>query len=255
MNEEFFNKILDKISKLAPIWWVTLFIITIVVIYILIKIIHTLYLMRPISEKEIEKWAKQERLKEAEDYFRFDRKIPRKLQQTYESEKPLVDALGSEISVSIPFKYGPACIAYWLKHKKHQWVIAMYCNEKTNFLRIYGNKGPGKDSVECFLKPQIMFGKGKRSNFNTVLLFHNHPMSISPKVTESDRNIAKDRKQYAKANDWNFLEFICVRGGYDLFESHYNSLFKSVADRKEEFQKLNKRGALNNLKLRWSKIY
>jgi len=222
----------------------------------LAKIIHTIYLMRPITEKEIEKWAKQQREAEAAAYFQFDNEPTSDLKRTYDSaRKPLVDASGSEIGIFIPFRYGPACIAYWLKHKKHQWVIAMYCQDQHNFRRIYGNKGPDNQSVECYLKPYRMLGPGKRNNYNTILLFHNHPMSVSPSISVEDRAIAKERKKYAKENDWNYLEFICVRGSFRLFESHYNSQFKSVADRKEEFLKINKRGALNNLKLRWSKIY
>jgi hypothetical protein len=255
MNAEFFNNILDRISKLAPICWVPLLFITIAIIYLFIKIIHTLYLMRPISEKEIEKWAKQERLKEAEDYFRFDLNPPKALRKIYEEEKPPVDPEGSELGISIPFRFGPTCIAYWLKGKHHQWVIAMYSNNKSDFTRIYGNKGPDKKSVECLLKPNYMFGKGKRNNFNTILLFHNHPMSIEPQLTEEDKIVALERKRHAKINDWNYLEFICVRGTFRLFESHYSRQFKSIEQYKTEFHELKKRGALANLKFRWEKYY
>jgi hypothetical protein len=255
MSFEFYSYLLNRLSKLDPIWWIPAIIISILMLYLMIKVVYTIYQMRPITEKEITKWAKYDRRKEAETYFSFTSDIPKKLQNKYESEKPLVDAAGSEITVNIPFPYGPACMSYWLKHKKHQWIIAMYCKDKRNFSRLYGNKGPNKDHVDCLLRPQLMFGKGRRSYFNTVLVFHNHPMSVSPKLSEEDKLIAKERKIYAKENDWNYLEFICIRGTFRLFESHYNSQFKSVADRKKEFQQLTKRGALNNLKLRWNKIY
>ena len=243
---------ITEFSHRHPYIWIG---ILIILALLLAKLIHTIYLMRPITEKEIEKWAKHQREKEAAAYFQFDTEPPRNLKKTYESEKPLVDASGSEIGISIPFRYGPACIAYWLKHKKHQWVIAMYCLDQNNFTRIYGNKGPDNQSVECLLRPNRMMGPGKRNSYNTVLLFHNHPMSISPRITEEDRTIAKERKQIAKDNDWNYLEFICVRGGFRLFASHYSSQFKSIKQYKTEFQELGKRGALANLKFRWEKYY
>jgi hypothetical protein len=229
--------------------------ILIILALLLAKIIHTIYLMRPITEKEIENWAKQQIEAEAAAYFQFDNNPSKILKNIYENEKPPIDPAGSEIDIAIPFKYGPTCIARWLKGKHHQWVIAMYSNNKSDFTRIYGNKGPDKKSVECLLKPNYMFGNGRRYSFNTILLFHNHPMSVDAEISEEDRKVVKDRKKLAASNDWNYLEFICVRGSFRLFASHYSSQFKSINQYKTEFQELGKRGALENLKFRWDKHY
>jgi len=211
--------------------------------------------MRPISEKEIEKWANNQQKAEWEKHFTFDLEVPKNLKNKYESDKPLIDPLGSEISIDIPFRYGPACMSYWLKHKKHQWVVAIYCSDKSNFKRVYGNKGPDNKMVTCKLSPQNMLGFGRKRSFNTVLFFHNHPMSISSRVTDEDRLVAKERKQYAKQNDWNYIEFICVRGSFRVFDSHISTDFKSIRQYKSEFKELNKRDIISNLKFRWERNY
>ena len=235
-----------------PLFFISLFLF---VLFLLYKFFLTIYFMRPITEKELEKWAKKELKKATTEYFKFEFEPPKSLKKQYESDKPLVDKDGSEITINIPFKYGPACMSYWLKHKKHQWIVAIYCKDKTNFTRLYGNKGPDNTTVSCSLRPESMFGIGRRNNFDSVLIFHNHPMSVSSNVSKEDREIAKIRKKFAKQNDWNYLEFICIRGDFKLFEENYNSKFKQISDYKKEYKELGKQSALQNLKFRWDKIY
>ena len=52
-----------------------------------------IYLLWPLSDKEINKWAKEQREMEVKDYCRFDNDSPARLKKKYESDKPLKEPM------------------------------------------------------------------------------------------------------------------------------------------------------------------
>ncbi len=100
-----------------------------------------------------------------------------------------------------------------------------------------------------------LFEYAKRhTQADTILVFHNHPMSISPCISAEDRKIAQTRIEHAKRHDLNYIEFICKKGEYEPFESYFNSSFKTIEDYKNKFPHLEKRLALAHLRFRWESI-
>jgi len=230
--------------------------ITILTVFsLLIFVAFLIYLMRPFALAEIDRWAANQRTNDTWSHFVFKTDLTKKLMKDWADEKPKLKPEGEKVRIDLPSCYIPACVGQWLKYKKHQWFVGVMYNSKSDFKSMWGNKGPDAHSVFNVFKDWRLFEYAKRhTQADTILVFHNHPMSISPHISAEDRKIAQTRIELAKRHDLNYIEFICKKGEYEPFESYFNSSFKTIEEYKNNFPHLEKRLALAHLRFRWESI-
>ena len=129
----------------------------------------------------------------------------------------------------------------------------MYGNRNKVFVLMSGNKGKDNRDVEYYRNNEHLFSFRYRSRFDTVLVFHNHPMSVDPNVSNTDQQRAEQRSRLAMESDWNYIEFLCVRGNFKRFRSVLSSEYAAQRNYEEKYKKINSLGALAILKSRWIK--
>jgi hypothetical protein len=228
-----------------------------IVLYILIAVILLLIFihLRPLKETEIVQLAQKRRNATLKQYFIFDGG-----QWSADSIfKKNMNPNGKFYFVQESLFSFPPIAAALLKSKKHEWIIIAL--EKNKCVeKVWVNKGVSRELAFSYLSAENIAYYSNLDNYNSVLIFHNHPNTNPNYYTcknpsETDINFAFNYSAVLNQKGINLIEFVCERGFYyEYFRSisdKYLPLYEFIGN----IRKRNNISKLTNLKLHFERIF
>lgn len=227
----------------------TLALITLV-IFIIIFLTH----LRPLNVIEIRSLAVKRRNKEIKRYFVFDSRS-----YVINSDfKKKMNTIGKLYDINDSLYSFPSVAAGLLKYKKHEWILIAF--EKSKIIeKIWTNKG-FKYMIFPSLDIEGILRNAKRGNYETIMIFHNHPNSnpnyySCKSPSDQDKVSANYYAEIFSKNNLNLLDFICERGKfYEYYRFICNNFFK-VENLENQINVVNRISKAKNLKLHLERIF
>lgn len=171
-----------------------------------------LRLSRPLTSYEMTSLATIRRNKAIRSYYSFDCR-----EYTPDTDfKKKMKPTGQMYIINDSLWEFASSAASLLKGKKHEWIIIGFeKNERVN--KMWANKGLDNSCVSVFFSPEQLVDFAKQDNYQSVLMFHNHPNSNPGRydcsmASNQDRITANQYANVLNANGINLLEFVCERG-------------------------------------------
>jgi hypothetical protein len=171
-----------------------------------------LWASRPLSEQEIEAFARRARIVAIEEHFNFrDMEI-----EANPHFKRSMETNGRLYSVDLPITQFPATAAALLKGKKHEWIIFAYAQGDRVFV-IWLNKGPDNKRVWPLMDPHQLLRYAEGLGADTVLDIHNHPnpnpARLSASLPSAQDHVSADTMGSVFASRGiTYLAFVTERG-------------------------------------------
>ncbi|MBN1571929.1 MAG: hypothetical protein JW984_01895 [Deltaproteobacteria bacterium] len=230
------------------------FIITIFILCTLFALVFVITHLRPLRDYEIKSLAIMRRDIKVRIYYSF------RIVEFFADKnfKKKMNPNGEFCEISEELINFPGIAASLLKYKKHEWTIIGFEKDRLVNL-IWLNKGFDNKRVNIYLPLNDIANIALRKNYNTVLIFHNHP-NTNPRyyscINPSDQDLktASEFAQVLNDNKIGLLEFVCERGGfYEYFYSPSDSFFP-LANFVKSIERVNGSSLLKNLSLHIERI-
>jgi DNA repair protein RadC len=211
--------------------------------------------LRPLTYVEIDNLARKRRLVKIKKYFAFHHSGC-SVDKNFKSN---MNRMGKFYNVSENLYSFPSIAAALLKYKKHEWIIVAF--EKNQIVELlWLNKGNDNSSVNLKLHLNKMVSIMIDGNYNSAIIFHNHPNS-NPKLysmrnpSEQDIRSAKYYADELNKCNKNLIEFICERGYHFEYYRAISDNFFSVINFIEIINKENGVSKFKNFKLHIERIF
>lgn len=215
---------------------------TTIIVLIIIAIgllLAYLRLSRPLTPYEMTSLATIRRNKAIRSYYSFD---CRKYTSDTDFKKKMKPS-GQIYTVNDSLWEFPSSAASLLKGKKHEWlIIGFEKNKQVN--KMWANKGPDNSSVSVFFSPEQLVDFAKQDNYQSVLIFHNHPNSNPGRydcsmASNQDKITANQYANVLNATGINLLEFVCERGQHHEYFLAAPNSFMPIETYLKDIQKNN----------------
>ena len=224
-------------------------------IFLLLASIFIATHLRSLSDDEVIDLAGKRRKNQIRFYFSFHN-----YQLTPDKEfKKKMDSSGMFYRIDEPLERFPSIAAALLKYKKHEWIIIAFEKAKKVDL-MWLNKGINQFGVSSYLNISNILNTAKSGNFNTILIFHNHP-NWNPnyykfnKPSGQDLNSANEFKNALNPAGLNLLEFVCERGRHYEYSLSPADTFYPITIYQTELEKENGKTKSKNLLLHIERVF
>lgn len=197
---------------------------------------------RPLNDDELKLLYDLRFKKYIENKFKF-KKVGYRATDSYRSS---LNSDGRLDTLNIPIEHIPVFLTDLLRHKRHEWIAFVFCDEK-NSRYIWLNKGPNNEKVSPKIPIELLVSLAKQKNCYTIIEFHNHPHTqdrwwnlLGP--SDQDLKTEKYLSEYFFNNGISLISGLCTQGMYIIYGYKFHENSCPIAYRYNSIVEYNKKG-------------